>query len=110
MASEAISLPEGSGIAVGANWHDAPTPRLARDGHQRSTRASTGVGATVVGQGLLPWKKPMLGTASWFTPSRVLLIALAAEMSSPCRTPDPAKLVVGVQSEPMGGVVSAFTS
>jgi hypothetical protein len=45
-------------------------------------------------------------TAFWLTPSRTLLIAFAAEMSSPCQQPPPARIVVGIQSEPMGGLVS----
>jgi hypothetical protein len=41
------------------------------------------------------------------SPSRVLLLIFAWEMSSPCRAAEPAQLVVGIQSEPLGGVVSA---
>jgi hypothetical protein len=47
-------------------------------------------------------------TAPWLTPSRVLMLALVYELSSPCRRPDPAQLVIGVQSEPMGGIVTGL--
>jgi hypothetical protein len=50
----------------------------------------------------------MRGTASWLTPSRALLLAFAIEMSSPWQRPDPAQITVGVQSEPLGGVLSAL--
>lgn len=50
----------------------------------------------------------MRGTSTWLTPWRVLLLALAAETSSPCRRSEPARLVVGIQSDPMGGVLTGL--
>jgi hypothetical protein len=41
-------------------------------------------------------------------PFRLLLLLFAFVMMSPCRSAEPAQLVVGVQSEPMGGLVSAL--
>lgn len=40
-------------------------------------------------------------------PFLLVLLALLASSAS-CRRPDPAKLVVGIQSDPMGGIVSAL--
>jgi hypothetical protein len=50
----------------------------------------------------------MRGTSPSQTPSRVLLVLFAYAMASPGRHFDPAQLVVGIQSEPMGGQVSAM--
>jgi hypothetical protein len=50
----------------------------------------------------------MRETSVWLTPSRALLLLFAYEMASPCRRPPAAQLVVGVQSDPMGGLVSAL--
>jgi hypothetical protein len=47
-------------------------------------------------------------TSPWLTPSRALLLLFAYEMASPCRGLAPAQLVIGVQSDPMGGMVSAL--
>lgn len=49
----------------------------------------------------------MSGTLS-LPPSRFILLFVAYVSLSPCRHMDAAKLVVGVQSESMGGVVSAM--
>jgi hypothetical protein len=46
-------------------------------------------------------------TSLWWTPSRALLLLFAYEMASPCRGLS-SQLVVGVQSDPMGGLVSAL--
>jgi hypothetical protein len=46
-------------------------------------------------------------TSPWLTPSRALLLFFAYEMASPCRGLA-SQLVVGVQSDPMGGLVSAL--
>jgi hypothetical protein len=43
-------------------------------------------------------------TASWLA----ILIAASAAAAGSCRRADPTRLVVGVQSEPMGGVVSSL--
>ncbi len=45
---------------------------------------------------------------SLLTPSRILLLLFVWEMSSPCRRADPAKLVVGIQSEAMPDIVAAL--
>jgi hypothetical protein len=50
----------------------------------------------------------MDATGPWLTPSRALLIAFAVEMSSPWQRPEPAKLTVGVQSEPLGGLLASM--
>ena len=44
-------------------------------------------------------------TSPWLTPSRALLLFFAYEMASPCRG-IASQIVVGVQSDPMGGLVS----
>jgi hypothetical protein len=57
---------------------------------------------------LAPVVRSMRGTSLSLTPSRVLLLLFAHVMLSPWSHPDPARLVLGVQSEPMSGAVSAL--
>lgn len=49
----------------------------------------------------------MRETSIWLTPSRTLLLLFAYEVASPCRGLA-SQLAIGVQSDPMGGMVSAL--